>query len=349
MHHSNLSLMTELLKQYTPNVLYRIIPRPTSGVNNTTMIITDEVRTYVLRIYETHRDEAKVRAEHETLLALAGLPKPFRTPLPIATADGHTFTRTPDGKIAALFAYMDGTHPAFQQLDQMRSFGQTVGALTNALAAVKPAQSSDSEYRPYYEIEHTHPQCPPEKVLAFCAEPPEPFAMHHDALRQAGRAIEGILAQRAAFDKLPHQLIHGDLNASNILAGSEHGPITAVLDFEFVTRDLRAMELAVCLSDLIDPGAADSATWPALEAFSLGYGSVMRLADDEIAAVPALIALRRLDVFIHFLGRYWDGVDSAEQLHRFIAGIDTRLAWIETNRGRLRSLLQAFCGEKGQE
>src|SRR5690606_34293897 len=133
---------------------------------------------------------AKVRAEHETLLALAGLSKPFQTPLPVETALGSTYTHAPDGKIAALFPYIEGTHPAFRQLGQLRSFGQTVGALSNALATVKP--TLPSEYRPYYELEHTHPQCPPARVKAFCEEPPEPFDVHRDALRQAGQAIAAV-------------------------------------------------------------------------------------------------------------------------------------------------------------
>ncbi|WP_027091421.1 phosphotransferase [Cohnella thermotolerans] len=46
--------------------------------------------------------------------------------------------------------------------------------------------------------------------------------------------------------KLPHQLIHGDINDSNLLAAPDAaGKVAAVLDFEFCTRDLRAMEPAV--------------------------------------------------------------------------------------------------------
>jgi homoserine kinase type II len=33
------------------------------------------------------------------------------------------------------------------------------------------------------------------------------------------------------------------------------------------------------------------------------------MTENEINALPELIQLRSLDVFIHFLGRYWDGID----------------------------------------
>jgi homoserine kinase type II len=318
------------------------VSRLTHGVNNTTGLIASESTSYVMRIYETHRDETKVRAEHETLIALTRLPMPFHTPRPITASDGRSYIRTPDGKIAALFAYIEGTHPAFEQPDQLRDFGHKVAALSTALSQIDPAQPS--EYRPYYEIEHTHPLCPPEKVRQFCMIPPDSFAIYQDALSHVDAALQKMQQHRAALEQLPHQLIHGDLNASNVLAESEHGPITAILDFEFVTRDLRVMELAVCLSDLVVPEVDEGHTWDSIAAFVQGYGSMLRLTEGEIAAVPALLALRRLDVFIHFLGRYWDGVDSAEQLARFIAGIDKRLAWIETHQARLRSLLAAACG-----
>ncbi len=320
------------------------VSRLTHGVNNTTILLTggSENASYVMRVYETHRDEAKAAAEHGVLLALSRMDKPFRTPQPLTAQDGCTYVHTPDGKIAALFRYMEGAHPALEQLDQLRDFGSKAAALSAALARIDASQPA--EYRPYYEIEHTHPLCSPEKVSEFCTNPPGRFAVHRDALRQVDAAIQGMLEQRAVLEQLPHQLIHGDLNASNMLADGAHGPITAVLDFEFVTRDLRVMELAVCLSDLVASDADERHTWDRVTAFLQGYGRMLRLSSGEIAVVPALLALRRLDVFIHFLGRYWDGVDSAEQLERFIAGIDTRLAWMESHQERLRSLLAAACG-----
>ncbi len=320
------------------------VSRLTHGVNNSTALIAsvNENASYVIRVYETHRDEAKVLAEHRVLLELSRMDKPFRTPQPLAARDGRTFAHAPDGKIAALFRYMDGTHPAFERLEQLRDFGSKAAALSLALARIEYSQPT--EYRPYYEIEHTHPLCPPEKVSRFCADPPDRFAVHRSTLRQVDAALQTMLWQRAVLEELPHQLIHGDLNASNVLADSEHGPIAAILDFEFVTTDLRVMELAVCLSDLIVPDADECRTWAGISAFLQGFGSMLRLTSDEIAAVPPLLALRRLDVFIHFLGRYWDGVDSAEQLERFIAGIDKRLAWIASHQDRLRSVLAETCG-----
>ena len=53
-------------------------------------------------------------------------------------------------------------------------------------------------------------------------------------------------------EKLPHQLIHGDLHHENVLClideENKSGLITGVLDFEFIAWDWNVMELAICLS-----------------------------------------------------------------------------------------------------
>ncbi|GAA3327873.1 hypothetical protein GCM10020331_069570 [Ectobacillus funiculus] len=42
----------------------------------------------------------------------------------------------------------------------------------------------------------------------------------------------------------------------------------------------------------------------------------MKLTEAEIAMIPILIQLRRLDVFLHFLGRHWDGIDPVETVQK---------------------------------
>lgn len=328
--------MIRLASTFVPDANWRHLHRTGRGVNNTTCFLEAEGTPYVLRIYETHRDEHRVQAEHAVLEALAARPKPFRTPRPVRTPDGGTLIRTPEGKLAALFPYMAGDHPPLQDERQLHSFGAAAAALSVALAGI--ALPVPPAYRPYYEIEHTHPLCPPDSVSAFCASPPAPFDRRKDELRLIGERFTSFLARRSELAALPHQIVHGDLNASNVLADAS-GAIAAVLDFEFATIDLRVMELAVCLSDLIDPAAEESAMRRRAAAMLEGYGSAARLTADELAVVPVLLALRRLDVFVHFLGRYRDGVDDAEALGRHIGTTAAGLAWLDGRTGLLESLL----------
>ncbi len=76
-----------------------------------------------------------------------------------------------------------------------------------------------------------------------------------------------LLPLTETFKTLPHQLIHGDINSSNLLM-DEDGMISRVLDFEFVTIDLRAMEIEICLSEVLSEGKEEM--WLKLEAFSEG-------------------------------------------------------------------------------
>jgi homoserine kinase type II len=122
------------------------------------------------------------------------------------------------------------------------------------------------------------------------------------------------------------------LNASNALVGADNG-ISAILDFEFTTMDLRVMEAAVCLSDLIVAEAdLGQKTWDKIEAYISGYGSVAKLTFDEVTALPMLIQLRRLDVFVHFLGRYKHGIDPAESVEAMIRSAIAVDKWLEAQR-----------------
>jgi|GEM_PF-300314 len=360
--------------------------RGASGMNNTTRFVeAGEGGTYVLRIYETHRDADKVAYEHAVLLKLAELKLPFRTPVPVRTAGGRTMVRLGDsgkgdgapvkdepaaggaaaaasaapaaasvasaaapsgaasphphadaGKIAALFRYMEGENPVFDSLAALRAFGRTAGRLSRALAGVRV--DAEPVYRPYYELDLVHPQCTLADAAAFCAGPPAEFAPCAAALAAVGRRLEAVRRTLDGLRRLPHQLVHGDLNASNCLADSSTGEVTAVLDFEFVTRDLRVMEPAVCLSDLIDPSQPADRVWPGIEAFLGGFGESIRLDREELEAVPALVMLRRLDVFIHFLGRWRSGLDSAAIVAEQIRNAAAAAEWLDANGERLSEL-----------
>lgn len=349
----------EALQQYFPG------KKPTvcegaSGMNNTTRYVDGADGRYVIRLY-AHRDEDKVAYEHAVLRALAERPLPFRVPEPIACADGRTFVRTAEGRLAALFRRLDGERPRLDDPVRLRAFGRATAQLTQALAdldesartqpaaadasgvpadalgstaaeapsgsAVRRPSIAAPAYPPYYELDAAYPRCTAEAVAAFRASPPAPFAAMADELASLQEELADLRGQLPALRALPHQLVHGDLNASNALAAPD-GSIAAILDFEFVTRDARVMEAAVCLSDLLDPDAPEAAMWANVDAFLDGYGSVVALEPEEVEALPMLLRLRRLDVVLHFLSRYWDGIDDADVLRRQLQSAHRVAAWL---------------------
>lgn len=344
-HTKGEGLLTMMVEQniYIDEVLAQYFPAGSwvtwvgqSGSNNTTRFVRVDDEQFVLRIYETHQDLDKVKYEHAILVALADMSLTFSTPQPVKTRDGKTIVRTGNGKIAGLFQFLDGVNPALDALAEIHSYGRTAGLLSASLAHVQINQHP--AYRPYYEIESTHPSCSLQDVLSFCKNPPKEFSEQRTDLLVIHEQLTSFMEQVPTLRQLPHQLVHGDMNASNILV-NEDGIISAVLDFEFVTNDLRVMELAVCLSDFIQPSEEATITWVKINSFLSGYGQSLKLTEAEIEAVPTLIQLRSLDVFIHFFGRYLDQVSSIDIVKEYIQKCAIRCNWIMDNRKTLGTVL----------
>ena len=47
--------------------------------------------------------------------------------------------------------------------------------------------------------------------------------------------------------------------------------------------------------------------------------------------LPDLLLLRRLDVFIHFLNRWRNGVDSPQNVRRFLSEVLSQTVWLSKN------------------
>jgi homoserine kinase type II len=210
--------INEILAYFFPVGSWEIRTGP-SGSNNTTRFLTVDDEQYVVRIYETHQDERKVRYEHAVLLALKELPLTFSIPEPITTKAGNTIVRTKDGKLASVFRFLDGKNPQLIESAQFYSFGKITGQLTNALALVQT--NENPIYRPYYEIEHTHPNCSLHELMNFCENPPIEFTGQEAELIHIFKQIDAFQKIAPTLKRLPHQLVHGDLNASNILINEE--------------------------------------------------------------------------------------------------------------------------------
>lgn len=320
-----------------------------SGVNNTTRRVAAGDREYMLRLYNTHQDAAKAEFEHAVLLGLTRLePKlMFRVPEPVPSPDGATVIRLASGKLAAVFRYIPGTAPDFRSSAQAKAYGEAVGRLSQALALVERELGGGIEpaYPPYYELDSAHAACSLTEANRFCAAPPAEFQFAADGLRLLAEEIKRIQPKLPQLRSLPHQLIHGDLNASNALV-HEDGSMAALLDFEFATADLRAMEPAVCLWGLApgpgeDADNGEEAHWTSISAFWRGYSRVVSLSGEELAVIPELMQLRSLDVFLHFLGRYQEGVDDSSVLAVHLPSAAARMQWVVQNRSRLLRLLQS--------
>jgi homoserine kinase type II len=162
-------------------------PNGPIGANNTTVFFAVNDEPFVLRIYETHQDEEKIKYEQAVLLELKKRPLFFSIPEPILTHEGKLMVKAHDGKLAGLFRFLDGVNPSLEELEQVQSFGSTAAQLTDSLAKVQ--LHLPPVYRPYYEIESTHPRCSLSEIMKFCQAPPNEFAELTDELSIISKAI----------------------------------------------------------------------------------------------------------------------------------------------------------------
>ncbi|OBZ14332.1 aminoglycoside phosphotransferase [Bacillus sp. FJAT-27264] len=306
------------------------------GWNNTTYIVEKEGRRAVLRIYNTHRDRHKIDFEHDVLQKLGTMSLPFQVPLPILTSAGETLIQLEEGngKFACLFKYIEGASPSEGDADFYESFGEAAGTLSVLLADVNP--ELPAAYLPYYELGQSYPLCTRETIRELYLNPPERFIDLAQELKILCESVEKIEDSLWELKRLPHQLVHGDLNASNLLVTTtDHRQVAALLDFEFCTYDVRAMEAAVILSGLLGNAEKDVV----LRDFWRGYSRQVRLSSDEIEAIPILILLRKMDVFLHFLTRYLEGTDEADVLREHVKGLAVEVPKLAVDTAGLQGIL----------
>ncbi|GAE36111.1 phosphotransferase [Halalkalibacter akibai] len=313
-----------LIDYFFQDKLPRLVYEGKSGYNNTTRYLDRDHKKYIIRIYETHQDQAKVRLEHEVLLKLNERSDlSFNIPLPVKR-EGESLVRLPSNKIGCIYHYIEGVNPVFDSKQVLFSFGKSVGDLLQSLNQV---DLSHLIYRPYYELEHAHPNCPLPKVEAWCHNPPAIFAGYKKELSWVASQLDDFNRLAPKMKSLPHQVIHGDLNESNVLVGADRH-INAILDFEFATRDLRMMEVAVCISEIISEELNEDIYLEKIKHFFSGLRTRITIKDAELEALPMLVQLRRLDVFLHFLGRHQDGIDDASVLKEQIEKVAAYHSWL---------------------
>lgn len=319
-----------------------IIERLTGGMNNSTYLIFLKEKRYVLRNYNSHQDTEKVTYEHTILNSLSIHKQDFVYPQLIHTLDDTTFT-VYEGKIGALFSYQEGSNVGPMGASQYLQLGQKAGQLTLALSRITVPLVP--VYPPYYRLDLAYSEVPPGEFIRFLQQPKHSFQALHQETKEIAAEIEHLFNKIDRLGHLPHQLVHGDLNTSNILV-NEEGDITTILDFEFATWDLRVMELAVPLSDLIsgimsvnDTPEAEEMMWNNLNSLISGYASEVSLLQEEKDIIPSLVLLRRADVVMHFLNRYYQGIDTADVVRGQLQELVGCVRWLEVNGVRLRQLL----------
>lgn len=288
-----------------------IVEQQESGMNNTTRMVTSGNNRFVLRIYNNHKDAQIVSLEHEVLTALSKQQLSFDVPVPVRNTSGDTITIASDGTISSLFHYIKGDRPEASLHFHVKALGQIAGQLTLALSKLELI--SQPIYTPYYLLASTYSSLD-ETAFMSLTENSVKLKSRRESIIELLREREEVTAVCESISFLPKQWIHGDLVFNNTVSSGDR--INGVLDFEFTTIDVRAMELAVTLVDLIKPDITDSKV--KVRILLQGYSETIALTDYELEKLPILMKLRLLDVVLHFAIRLNDGLDNEDVLCKII-------------------------------
>lgn len=267
--------------------------------------------------------------EHELLAWLATQPLSFQVPTPMRTRSGETLVTTPTG-YQLLVPYIAGERPHYTEAGQMEAMGAALAELHTVLARypMQPRPGMGT----FGVLEQTHAHLtdpyhltPSALGLPETAEHEALFAWWRHELEKLRTFIVG------PFTGLRRQVIHCDYSPSNTVY--HNGRIRAIIDFEFVGPDVRAMDLAsglvftLRLWENLQP-------LPSAAAFCRGYGRIQRLTAAEIAALPWLIRLGYATSAVWWFGRgLADGKGSYpfEKVH----DMQQMVEWLQHHEGEL--------------
>lgn len=308
-----------------------------SGMNNTTRMVkaANAGQAYMLRIYNNHRDEEIVQLEHEILTALNRSAFALQVPVPVKNRQGSTVTRAEDGRIAGLCQYIPGERPSVANKRQLISLGRAAASLMQSFSGLPIGRKPI--YEPYFMLESTYGH-PGDDVFVRLADASGKLAGSAEQLRTLQRELGRCGQVCEAARRLPRHWIHGDLVMNNTVASGDD--IIGLLDFEFCTVDARAMELAVSLMDIVQAGQEGDPLGRAAD-FCEGFRAGMALTSEEIDLLPGLMKLRMLDVSLHFINRYNEGLDGIEVLENIVIGAGNACAWVASCETELKRLLNA--------
>ena len=305
------------------------------GINNHVWCVdAADGQRYALRVLPGSGDLPRIRFEATLLYALSEKPLPFRLPLPLVSSSGDIVVsfeqETGSSTIATLHPFLPGSKPDRNDSIRAAQAGTALAMLDTALAAlpeqaVGPLQSSP----PSKDSDQFH------ALIVDSLSAIEQLPVERD-LSSRVRDLQAAVIEMTddLFRHLPQQLLHRDCGPGNMLVDASG--ITAVVDFEFAGRDIRALDLCVALSwwpvNLMGTGKE----WEVIDAFGAAYVHAFPfLSEAELRALPDLLRLRDAGSLTHRIGRYLAGLESDEVIESRLKHSLWREEWLSANQERL--------------
>ncbi len=307
------------------------------GSNNASWRVTAASGAYVIRLYRNTGNLSHIEFEHALLTQLIRLPLSFKVPAPLPSQSGRTLERIEEGRDVrwvAVSRVIEGEHPRdWTALRWVRAAGAALGELDVALAETT-VPSGKVHLPTYGDLDRIHAVVPdPEAAVA---DLPVEESLTRSFIQFLGRARVNVAEM---YGTLPHQIIHSDVDGSNLLFLG--GRVSGILDFEFASPDLRAMDFAIAVVQTAVSPQLQGLELDVVRALAGGYGTAVRLTPSEIEAIPDLLRLRGAVSVIHRLGRWKAGLSRLDAVESRIKHTIALDHWLETNRDALVSAVAA--------
>lgn len=296
------------------------------GYVNETAFAETSCGCFVVRRNHLRLGEAAHRYRHRLIARLRE--RDFPAPALIPARDGATLLML-DGRFYEVYAYVGGEDYDPGRPRQLSNIGATLARYHHAVECFPPpAQPAPPRYSPQDLM------APIERLLErdVMAELLDPLAWYGARVAYLRAALP-----EAAYEALPHLVIHGDIHSDNLrFAGDE---VSALLDYDQATWDARIVDLADALVAFASVPAPGPQSWgvyrgpldESLAATLLAtYAGVFPLTTVEIALLPVLVEVLWLR---GELGRVLSTPEGAPDYHQAVLDQGCRLSeWIAARR-----------------
>lgn len=307
------------------------------GLTNLTKIINIDERKYVIRIYNRFtKSMPGIELESKITSYLSHQNLSFKMPVFIRTISGDDYVQFSDGTFGAMVSFLKGHAPELTEVHHAEEFGRIVGEVSSALWKYADADGSLTHYGvPFSNLYGVHPLADLPSVKSFFEEPP--FHIPGGDVLFYREMILSVEKSIDMLEKLPKQFVHHDLLVFNLLA--HNNKINGVLDFDFISHDVRFMEFAICLNHVLQ---MSNGSLKMAEAYIRGYAKHRKASSQELTHLQLLTQIYHLAVLHIYIGQYYTGVDFEQNFNYILNQFKTRNEWLTEYRSPLQRLLEFY-------
>lgn len=304
------------------------------GLSNETYLVNSSQERYVIRVYDRVRTPQAIWFEHRLLSTLADRNLPYAIPSAVPCRTGETIVMLPNGRAMAVFTYIDGSMPDLGNVKHAVICGKALGELIREMAKLTIGRR-----------DVVWPMCGELNRLQPAINDPVSFVRK---LRLEQREAEVLIDTYTAlvnevplmYRLLPMQLIHGDFSPTNVLIDRQWRKVVGVLDFEFATWDLRALDLSTAIYRFIAPLLGSGQEWSVILGFARAFQRVQELEDNEVEWIPSLLRLRRVASILHWVGRLYANLADETQVREQLKKTLTLVKWLSKYDDKVRDLIR---------